>query len=275
MIVTRFAPSPTGPLHLGHAYAAFFAANEARDGGRLLLRIEDIDRSRARTEFESSIFADLAWLGLAWETPVRCQSEHFDDYRVALSHLQAQELVYPCFCTRKSVAAEVADAGAAPHGKTAIYPGTCRHLSPGERYRRIESGEPYALRLDAGEASSRAGALTFHDRDRGIIAVDAEVMGDAVIARKDTPTSYNLAVVVDDAAQSITLVTRGEDLFEATHVQRLLQASLGLPEPAYHHHRLILNAAGERLSKRDGARSLAALREAGETPDSIRRQFDF
>jgi glutamyl-Q tRNA(Asp) synthetase len=279
MIVTRFAPSPTGPLHLGHAYAALFAAREAGcdigGGGRFLLRIEDIDLGRARAGFEGAIFADLAWLGLTWETPVRRQSEHFDAYRTALNRLEADGLVYPCFCTRRSVAAEVAGAGAAPHGKAAIYPGTCRHLSPVVRSKRIETGAPYALRLDAGEASRRAGPLTFHDRDAGTIAVDANVMGDIVIARKDTPTSYNLAVVIDDAAQGVTLVTRGDDLFEATHVQRLLQASLGLPEPSYRHHRLILNAAGERLSKRDGAKSLEALRVAGETPELIRKMLGF
>jgi glutamyl-Q tRNA(Asp) synthetase len=275
MIVTRFAPSPTGLLHLGHAYAALFAAHETQGSGRFLLRIEDIDRSRARSEFESAIFADLAWLGIEWETPVRRQSEHFDDYRAALKRLEADGLVYPCFCTRKSVAAEVADAAGAPHGKAAIYPGTCRRLPVGERTRRIEDGEAYALRFDAAEASRRAGALTFHDRDRGAIGVDANVMGDVVIARKDTPTSYNLSVVVDDAGQGITLVTRGDDLLDATHVQRLLQASLDLPEPAYRHHRMILNAAGERLSKRDGAKSLAALRDAGERGVSIRRQLGF
>lgn len=276
MIVTRFAPSPSGPLHLGHAYAAIFAESLAASAaGRFLLRIEDIDLTRARSDFEAAIYADLEWLGLTWETPVRRQSEHFGDYRMALDKLSAAQLVYPCFCTRRTVAAEIAEAGAAPHGAGTIYPGTCRRLSRGERAERIGSGEPYALRFDAGEASRRAGDLSLHDHDRGTIAVDAGVMGDVVIARKDVPTSYNLAVVVDDAAQGVTLVTRGEDLFEATHVQRLLQASLGLPEPAYRHHKLMRNDAGERLSKRDGAQALAALRAAGATPESIRAQLGF
>ena len=275
MIVTRFAPSPTGLLHLGHAYAALFARQEAGAEGRFLVRIEDIDRSRARRELEAGIFDDLAWLGLAWEQPVRRQSEHMGDYRDALAHLEADGLVYPCFCTRRTVAAEIADAGAAPHGTSTIYPGTCRTLSASERADRIAAGQAYALRFDSREASRRAGEITFTDAARGTIAVDPDVIGDAVIARKDVPASYQLAVVVDDAAQGVTLVTRGEDLLDATHVQRLLQAALGLPEPRYHHHRLLLNAAGERLSKRDGALSLKALREVGVTPVEIRKRLGF
>jgi glutamyl-Q tRNA(Asp) synthetase len=276
MIVTRFAPSPTGPLHLGHAYAALFAATEAmKDGGRFLLRIEDIDRARARNDFETAIFEDLAWLGLTWEQPVRRQSEHFDDYRAALARLDAERLVYPCFCTRRTVAAEIADAAAAPHASGAVYPGTCRRLSVAEREARTAAGEPYALRFDSGEAIKRFGPLTFTDGGQGTVTVDANVLGDAVIARKDVPASYHLAVVVDDAAQGVTLVTRGDDLLHATHLQRLLQASLRLPEPRYHHHGMIRNDAGERLSKRDGAHALAALRAAGESPDAIRRKLGF
>ncbi|MGE5537271.1 MAG: tRNA glutamyl-Q(34) synthetase GluQRS [Gemmatimonas sp.] len=276
MIVTRFAPSPTGPLHLGHAYAALFAFRAAREGGgRFLLRIEDIDTARSRREFEAAIEDDLRWVGVEWELPVRRQSEHMADYRWSLDALQAAGLVYPCFCTRRRVAAEVAAAGAAPHGQSAVYPGTCRTLSKEERTDRIAAGEPYALRFDAAEASRRAGPLTFSDAGRGEVAVDVAVMGDAVIARKDVPASYHLAVVVDDAAQGVTLVTRGEDLFEATHLQRLLQASLGLPEPHYHHHRLIRNDAGERLSKRDGAQALAALRAAGVTRPEVRARLGF
>jgi len=276
MIVTRFAPSPTGLLHLGHAYAALFAAEKAtKGGGRFLLRIEDIDRTRSRADFEAAIFDDLAWLGLAWEQPVRRQSEYFDDYRAALARLDAERLVYPCFCTRKAVAAEVAGAAAAPHGSSVAYPGTCRRLSPSERDERIAAGELYALRFDSSEALKRFGPLTFSDGGRGTIAVDANVLGDAVIARKDVPASYHVAVVVDDAAQGVTLVTRGEDLLDATHLQRLLQASLGLPEPGYHHHALIRNDAGERLSKRDGAQALAALRAAGESPSAIRQRLGF
>ena len=276
MIVTRFAPSPTGPLHLGHAYAALFAATKAlADGGRFLLRIEDIDRSRARGDFETAIYEDLAWLGLTWERPVRRQSEHFDDYRAALTRLEADRLVYPCFCTRRTLAAEIADAGAAPHGSGTIYPGTCRRLSPSERDERMAAGQPYALRFASGEAYRRFGPLTFTDGARGTIAVDANVLGDAVIARKDAPASYHLAVVTDDAAQGVTLVTRGEDLLDATHLQRLLQASLSLPEPRYHHHGMIRNEAGERLSKRDGAQALAALRAAGVGAAAIREQLGF
>jgi len=274
MIVTRFAPSPTGLLHLGHAYAALFAEREKGDG-RFLVRIEDIDRSRSRADFERGLFDDLAWLGLAWERPVRRQSEHLDDYRAALARLEARGLVYPCFCTRKSVAAEIAAAGAAPHGAGAVYPGTCRGLSASERAGRIAAGQPYALRFDSGEALRRSGPLAFTDAGRGTVAVDASVMGDAVLARKDIPASYQLAVVVDDAAQGVTLVTRGEDLLGATHLQRLLQASLGLPEPRYRHHRLLLNEAGARLSKRDGAQALASLRAAGVTAAEVRRRLGF
>jgi glutamyl-Q tRNA(Asp) synthetase len=279
MIVTRFAPSPTGLLHLGHAYAALFADRAARRGavgaGHFLVRIEDIDRSRARRSFEDGIFEDLAWLGLAWERPVRRQSEHLDDYRAALARLEADGLVYPCFCTRRTVAAEIAGAGAAPHAAGAVYPGTCRALSPAERTERLGANMPYALRLDAREAHRRFGPLTFTDAARGVVAVDPGVLGDVVIARKDVPASYQLAVVVDDAAQGVTLVTRGEDLLEATHVQRLLQAALGLPEPRYHHHQLLRNDAGERLSKRDGAFSLKALRETGATAADVRRRLGF
>ncbi|HTI86346.1 MAG TPA: tRNA glutamyl-Q(34) synthetase GluQRS [Alphaproteobacteria bacterium] len=274
MIVTRFAPSPTGPLHRGHAYAALFA-HQAAQGGRFLLRIEDIDAARSRQAFEGEIELDLRWLGLDWERPVRRQSEHLADYRAALDRLSEEGLVYPCFCTRRTVAAEIAAAGAAPHGHGTIYPGTCRTLSVEERKQRIGEGAPYALRFNSGMAARRAGPLTFTDGARETIAVDAEVMGDAVIARKDVPASYQLAVVVDDAAQGVTLVTRGVDLFEATHLQRLLQVALGLPEPRYHHHRLILNEAGERLSKRDGAQALAALRAAGVTPADVRAQLGF
>jgi glutamyl-Q tRNA(Asp) synthetase len=279
MTVTRFAPSPTGLLHLGHAYAALFgdrAAREAPDRrGRFLVRIEDIDRSRARRAFEDGIFEDLAWLGLVWEQPVRRQSEHMEDYRAALARLESEGLVYPCFCTRRRVAAEIAGAGAAPHGPGAIYPGTCRSLPSAERAERIGANMPYALRLDAREASRRFGPLTFTDTTQGVVAVDPDLLGDVVIGRKDAPASYQLAVVVDDAAQGVTLVTRGEDLLDATHVQRLLQAALGLPEPRYRHHRLLLNDAGERLSKRDGALALKTLRQAGTTAAELRRQLGF
>jgi glutamyl-Q tRNA(Asp) synthetase len=275
MIVTRFAPSPTGLLHLGHAFAALFAERAAAGKGRFLLRIEDIDRARSRRDFEAAIDEDLAWLGLTWERPVRRQSEHMDDYRAALTRLDADGLVYPCFCTRKTVVAEIARAAAAPHGTGMIYPGTCRGLSASERAERIGAGVPYAVRFNVWEAHRRVGPLTFIDGTRGTIDVDAGVLGDAIIARKDVPASYQLAVVVDDAVQGVTLVTRGKDLLAATHLQRLLQASLGFPEPSYHHHALLCNEAGERLSKRDGAQTLASLRAAGMTASALRKTLGF
>ncbi len=280
---TRFAPSPSGLLHLGHAYSAIFAARAAGPkaaGGRFLLRIEDIDAERARPEFEAAIFEDLAWLGLAvpelaWETPVRRQSDHLADYAGALESLQARRLVYPCFCTRKEIAAEIARAGAAPHGPTdAVYPGLCRGLSQTERAERRAAGLPFALRLDMARALEEAeaahgGPLAWHDRARGAQVCDPRPQGDVVLARKDLGTSYHLAVTVDDAAQGISLVTRGEDLFEASHVHRLLQQLLDLPVPQYHHHRLVTDQHGQRLAKRSDALALRALREAGRSPAEV------
>lgn len=270
--VTRFAPSPTGRLHLGHAHSALFAAAQAGNGGRFLLRIEDIDPGRCRTDFIDGIIEDLAWLGLDWEQPVRRQSEHLDDYRAALARLADMGLLYPCFCTRKDIAAEVARAGHAPHGPDGVlYPGLCRALSPAEQSERIDSGAAYALRLDMAAAIERAGALEWHDRAAGQQRATPEIFGDVVLARKDTPTSYHLAVSVDDALQGVTLVTRGEDLFAATHVHRLLQALLGLPVPEYHHHRLLTDENGKRFAKRDRSLTLASLREAGHSPAEVRR----
>ncbi len=266
MEVTRFAPSPTGWLHMGHAYAAWFAWNEAqRTGGRFLLRLEDIDGTRVRPEYEAGIREDLRWLGLDFEEPVRRQSEHWDDYRAALARLEAMGLLYPCFCTRKAIQEEVARMTQAPHGPDgALYPGTCRGLGKEDRVRRMAAGEPYALRLDVTRALAQAGGgLTWRDVTRGEFAARPEIFGDVVLARKETPTSYHLAVVVDDALQNVTLVTRGEDLLEATHLHRLLQALLGLPVPLWKHHRLITDDAGRRLAKRDEARSLRHLRENG------------
>jgi glutamyl-Q tRNA(Asp) synthetase len=275
--VTRFAPSPTGRLHLGHAYAALFAARAAREaGGRFLLRIEDIDATRCRPEFEQAILEDLAWLGLTWEQPVRRQSEHMADYAAALETLKAQGLIYPCFCTRAEIRAEIARAGAAPHGSEGpIYPGTCRRLDPAERARRIEAGTPYALRLDAEKAARIAGRLTWHDRARGTFEADWRTHGDVVLARKETPTSYHLSVTLDDHLQGVTLVTRGTDLLEATHIHRLLQALLGLNTPEYHHHGMITGPGGERLAKRAGAPTLKSLRDAGRTPDEVRAMVGF
>jgi glutamyl-Q tRNA(Asp) synthetase len=269
--VTRFAPSPTGWLHLGHAYAALFA-REASAGGRFLIRLEDIDGTRARPEYEEAIFEDLAWLGLSWETPVRRQSDHFDDYRAALAKLEALKVLYPCFCTRREIQEEISRAGNAPQGPDGpLYPGTCRNRSANERAERIAAGEAYALRLDVAKAATIvAKELAWKDRGHGHFKARADVFGDVVLARKDTPASYHLAVVVDDALQGITLVTRGEDLLEATHLHRLLQELLGLPVPEWHHHRLITDEAGKRLAKRDDARSLRSLRAAGWTPERVK-----
>jgi glutamyl-Q tRNA(Asp) synthetase len=271
-VVTRFAPSPTGRLHLGHAYAALFAAHAAREaGGRFLLRIEDIDATRCRPEFEQAIHDDLGWLGLTWERPVRRQSEYMADYAAALERLKAQGLIYPCFCTRADIRAEIARAGAAPHGSEGpLYPGTCRRLADRERAQRIAAGTPYALRLDAEKAGTLAGPLTWHDRARGTVAADWRTHGDVVLARKETPTSYHLSVTLDDHLQGVTLVTRGRDLFEATHIHRLLQALLGLNTPDYHHHDLIAGPGGERLAKRAGAPTLHSLRAAGRTAAEVR-----
>ncbi|MBU6300187.1 MAG: tRNA glutamyl-Q(34) synthetase GluQRS [Verrucomicrobia bacterium] len=266
--ITRFAPSPTGRLHLGHAAAAWFAA----DRGRFLLRIEDIDPSRCRPEWTTGIFEDLAWLGLSWEEPVRIQSAHPGDYQSALRRLQDLGVLYPCFCTRKEIEEEVRRAGAAPHGiEGPVYPGTCRALGPAERADRLAAGGA-SWRLDAAKAAGLTGPLSWRDARWGGAAVDPGRLGDVVVARKDIGTSYHLAVTVDDALQGVTLVTRGEDLREATHVQRLLQALLELPEPAYHHHALLLDRHGKRFAKRDRSCTLQSLREAGVTAAEIRER---
>lgn len=277
--VTRFAPSPTGYLHLGHAFAALYAADlAARAGGRFLVRIEDTDLTRARPTFETAIFEDLAWLGLRWEEPVRRQSEHFDDFARALQRLKAVGCAYPCFCTRKEIEAEFAASVNAPHGPDGpIYQGTCRALSAAEREQRLARGDQHAWRLDVAKAAARIGtSLSFAELgggpngERGTIAVTPDLFGDFVLARKDAPASYHLAVVVDDALQGVTLVTRGNDLFAATHVHRLLQALLELPVPQYSHHRLILDASGKRLAKRDQATTLKHLRADGWTSARVR-----
>jgi glutamyl-Q tRNA(Asp) synthetase len=271
-VVTRFAPSPTGLLHLGHAYSALFAWVCARGaGGRFLLRIEDIDRGRCRPEFTDAILEDLGWLGLEWDGPMRRQSEHLGDYARVVDRLSAMGLIYPCFCTRAAIQAEIARAGAAPHGSEGpLYPGTCRALSSDEREARIAAGESYALRLDMAQAAARAGPLDWEDAEAGRVATDPLSHGDVVLARRDTPTSYHLAVTVDDAIQGVTLVTRGRDLFGATHVHRMLQALLDLPTPRYWHHRLLTDAGGKRFAKRDRALTLRALHAAGRTPAEVR-----
>jgi glutamyl-Q tRNA(Asp) synthetase len=276
-IVSRFAPSPTGLLHLGHAHSALRAhAAARRAGGRFLLRIEDLDASRCRPEFEAAIYEDLAWLGLDWERPVIRQSERLPTYEAALARLDALGALYPCFCSRKEIEAEFRRSLSAPHGPEGpLYPGTCRALAPEERARRRAVGEAFAMRLDVRRAAALAGPLSWRDRRRGAVQARPEELGDAVLARKDAPASYHLAVTLDDAAQGVTLVVRGEDLFHATHLHRLLQALLGLPTPDYEHHPLLRDAEGRRLSKRDRALSLRALREAGRTPDEVRRLAGF
>jgi glutamyl-Q tRNA(Asp) synthetase len=269
--VTRFAPSPTGLLHLGHAHSALFARAMAGSGGTMLLRLEDIDITRCRPEFAAAIEADLAWLGLSWPAPVRRQSAHFAEYRQALDRLIADRLAYPCFCTR----AQLAAAMAAPHAGEPIYPGTCRMLAPDERTQRIAAGAAHGWRLDVATALARTGPLVWRDLDRGLIAAAPQDCGDVLIARKDIPASYHLAVTWDDAVQQVELVTRGDDLFAATHIHRLLQALLDLPVPVWRHHRLLLDAEGRRFAKRDRARTLAAMRADGASAAAVRAAAGF
>ena len=269
-LVTRFAPSPTGCLHLGHVRSALEGWRAAREaGGRFLLRLEDIDHTRCRTKYAAGIVEDLAWLGLDWDGPIRRQSEHFADYRASLARLEAEGLIYPCFCTRRAIQAEIVRAGGAPQGETgAPYPGICRHLGAAERAAKRASAADYALRLDVAAATALSGPLLWSEDGRPIEAQPG-LLGDVVLARKEIPTSYHLAVSVDDALQGVTLVTRGADLFAATHIHRLLQALLGLPTPQYRHHPLLTDAQGRRLAKRDHALSIRAMRDAGMTPAEI------
>ena len=266
-IVTRFAPSPTGRLHLGHAYSALLAHRFARErGGAFLLRIEDIDPGRSRPEHVDAIIEDLDWLDIHWDGEIVYQSERLASYAQALERLKATDLVYPCFCTRKAIAAEVAESAAAPHdGHGPLYPGTCRALPNAEQRMREE---PHSWRLDLAKSLASAGELSWSDEDREVRA-EPERFGDVVLARKDAPTSYHLAVTIDDAAQGVTDIVRGRDLFEATHVHRLLQALLGLPTPRYHHHPLLMDDEGRRLAKRNGAPTLASLRAQGTDPKRL------
>ena len=271
--LTRFAPSPTGYLHLGHAFSAMFASKTAAKlGGRMLLRMEDIDRGRCRPEFESAISDDLAWIGLTWPMPVRRQSQHFADYTAALNQLDEAGLIYPCFCTRAEIKAEIAKSPSAPHGPDGpIYPGTCLGITPTEAAFRKARGESFGLRLNMAKALKKAGPdLTFEDATQGLIRADPVKFGDIILARKETPTSYHLAVTVDDHTQGITCVTRGDDLFEATHIHRLLQQLLNYETPRYAHHPLIQDADGRRLAKRSQATTLNELRGRGLTPDAVR-----
>jgi glutamyl-Q tRNA(Asp) synthetase len=282
--VFRFAPSPNGYLHLGHAFSALLNFDLARQaGGRFLLRIEDIDATRCKPEFETAIYEDLAWLGISWETPVRRQSEHFTEYRAALERLMALGVVYPAFESRAEIARLIAEQEKRapwprdPDGAP-LYPGAARALPPEARTRLMQSGALYALRLDMAAACARAGQLNWVERgegpqcETGTVAADPAAWGDVIVARKETPTSYHLAVVVDDALQGITEVVRGQDLFWSTSVHRLLQQLLGLPRAPYRHHPLIRDATGQKLSKSTQATGLRELRAAGVTPAEVRRR---
>lgn len=271
--VFRFAPSPNGELHLGHAYSALLDYDLCHAaGGRFLLRIEDIDRTRCRPEYEVAIYEDLAWLGLTWEQPVRRQSEHMADYAAALARLRDMDLIYPAFLSRAEIAAATADPVWPRDPDSApLYPGVDRDLDPAEAERRVAAGDRHALRLRMDRAVGRAGPLSWIEDGKGAVTAKPEAWGDVILARKETPTSYHLSVVVDDAAQGVTHVVRGRDLYEATAVHVLLQRLLDLPSPIYRHHRLILDAGGRKLSKSDRDTSLRSLRGAGMTPDDIRR----
>ena len=272
----RFAPSPNGYLHLGHAFSALLNADKAKAAdGRMLLRIEDIDETRCRPEYETAIYEDLAWLGLRWEEPVWRQSQHYADYQAALGRLQTMGLTYRAYESRTEIAR--AAIGHDPDGAP-LFPG--RHntlLSTAERTHRIDTGKPYAVRLDVAAALKRVGPLLWTETgtgpagESGAVAANPAAWGDVILARKETPTSYHLAVVVDDAAQGVTDVVRGQDLFHATSVHRLLQALLGLPQPRYHHHRLVLDTDGKKLSKSTSATGLRELRSRGLNPTDIRK----
>ena len=276
--VFRFAPSSNGYLHLGHAYSAMLNfAMAGAAGGRFLLRIEDIDIERCRHEFEAAIYEDLDWLGLAWETPVRRQSEHFDAYASALAQLSAQGLTYPCFCSRREIVDAVAGRAGWPRDPdgSPLYPGTCKHFSPGELRRRISAGEPAALRINMEAALGKVGRPlvwreTGPDLQAREVVGEPSLWGDATLSRKDIPASYHIAVVVDDALQGVTDVVRGEDLYLATGLHRLLQALLDLPVPSYRHHGLLRDASGLKLSKSSRAKSIRAFREEGFSAAAVR-----
>ena len=276
--VFRFAPSPNGELHLGHAYAALLGFKLCRElGGRFLLRMEDIDRSRCRPEYEALIKDELAWLGLSWEEPVRRQSEHFAEYRAALDRLAAKGLVYPSFASRAEIEAATGPQVPRDPDGAPLHRGLVRELDPAEAARLIAAGTPYSFRLKTDRAVALAGPLAWREEgagpngEQGNIAADPTIWGDFVVARKETPTSYHLAVVADDAAQGVTHVVRGRDLFLATAAHALLQKLLDLPAPAYHHHRLITDGSGRKLAKSNADTALRALRAAGATPADIGR----
>lgn len=275
-VITRFAPSPTGLLHKGHAYSAFKAYTYAKNsGGLFILRIEDIDTTRCHQKFNDAIYEDLKWLGIQWQEPVRIQSEHFDDYKQALDSLKAMGLLYPCFCTRRDIREEIERSPKAPHGpEGALYPGTCRHLSEAERTAKINAGADHAWRLDIAKSTQylkdqSTWPLTWQDSDGKSHMADPLSLGDVVLARKDTPTSYHLSVTVDDALQGITHVIRGTDLLHTTHIHVLLQALLGLPTPVYLHHKLLLDENGNRFAKRNKSATLESLRQKSVDPCSL------
>jgi glutamyl-Q tRNA(Asp) synthetase len=273
-VVTRFAPSPTGFLHLGHVHAAWVARDAARRaGGRFLLRLEDIDAQRCRPAYATAALDDLTWLGLHWDGDVRVQSAHLAEYRAVLAALSARGLLYPCFCSRAAIAREVAAAGAAPHGADGpVYPGTCRELAVTERAARIEAGAPHAWRLDMAAALAAAGGAAFGFREHGVwVAADPARFGDVVLGRRDVPASYHLCVAHDDFAQGVSLVTRAEDLLPATHLHVLLQRLMGWSTPDYAHHRLVTGTDGARLSKRDGAVAARDLRAQGLSAETVLR----
>jgi glutamyl-Q tRNA(Asp) synthetase len=270
-VVTRFAPSPTGELHLGSAYSAWTGWHRAREaGGTFLVRVEDTDIRRCRREYETAILADLKWLGFDWDGEVRRQSEHFATYGKVLDQLDQRGLIYPCFCSRAEIEREVAASANAPHGPDGpLYPGTCRHLPVQERRDRLAAGREHCLRLDSDRAAGQAGPYHFVDESLGRIEGQPRLMGDFVIARKDTPTSYHLAVTVDDHLQGVTLVTRGMDVLPSTHVHGLLQKLLGYAAPQYAHHRLLTDATGRRFAKRDRDMTIRAMRESGMRPEEV------
>lgn len=270
-VVTRFAPSPTGRLHLGHAFAAWTAYQAAKENdGKFLLRIENIDASRCREEFINGIYEDLDWLGVKWDGEARIQSQHLDEYSEALDTLKNKGILYPCVCTRKEIEAEVARIGHAPHaGETVIYPGTCRN-----KQINLDSAKNFSWRLNVSKALSLTGEdLYFFDEAKGRIKARPDIYGDVILARKDAGVSYHLCSVWDDWKQGVTLVTRGEDLFESTHIHRLLQALFGAPVPAYRHHKLILDEHGQRLAKRNNSVTIKFLRDSGMSPADIFKRF--
>jgi len=280
LLVTRFAPSPSGYLHLGHAYSALFADRVARRaGGKLLIRIEDIDRERCQPKFEKAIVSDLAWLGLSWEEPIRRQSEHIEEYKDQLEKLTNMGLIYPCFCTRKDIKNELKKINGAPHDEYLnkigfVYPGTCKALNPVSVRQQISSGFPYALRLDMKKAIrlvlGEHRNLCWLDQEEGLQRAIPDKFGDVVLARKNVPTSYHLSVVIDDAVQGVNYISRGEDLRDVTHIHCLLQALLGLNQPKYRFHRLLVDENGKKFSKRDKSLTLKSLRETGRTLDEIK-----